>query len=137
MSYLIDLYEELWPEFAEYCSNDVIATKDLMNKQFGVSSAYPQPKKIIYDESAGVTVVLWKDGAKTVVRAAEGEKHNAYLGYCVALAKKLHGSNSALKRQIDKLTVYQGEKCNDLVLPSFIGLADGIHHFVRRFNEIK
>lgn len=68
-------------------------------------SQCPKPKKVYYDDAAGVTVVLWRDGTKTIVRAAEGDTHDAYLGYCTALAKKCHGSNSALKRNLEKVLV--------------------------------
>ena len=90
---------------------DIAATKNLVNEVFGVHNARtPKAKKVIYDEAAGVTVVLWRDGTKTVVRAAEGEEHDAYLGYCVALAKKTHGTNSALKRDLEKVLVVREDR---------------------------
>lgn len=70
----------------------------------------PKPKKVYYDDVAGITVVMWKDGTKTIVRAAEGDKHDAYLGYCAALAKKIHGTNSALKRDLEKVLVTPNKK---------------------------
>lgn len=93
-----------------YICDDIEMTKRMVNAMYGIRYSYPKAKKIVYDEAAGVTVVLWNDGTKTVVKAAEGEVHDSYHGYCVALAKKLHGTNSALKREIDKLVVYQGKK---------------------------
>ena len=95
--------------YQAYCMADIAATKHLINEVFGVASAYT-PKKVIYDEAAGVTVVLWTDGTKTIIRAAEGEEHDAYLGYCVALAKKMHGTNSALKRNLEKVLVVKEDK---------------------------
>ena len=73
------------------------------------------PKRVYYSNTAGVTVVLWMDGTKTIVRAAEGDAHDAYLGYCTALAKKCHGSNSALKRNLEKvlIRVKKKEKKNE------------------------
>lgn len=88
---------------------DEMDAKRRLNAQYGVASAY-KPKKVIYDEAAGVTVVLWMDGTKTIVRAAEGEEHDAYLGYCIALAKKMHGTNSALKRDLEKVLVVKEDK---------------------------
>lgn len=75
-----------------------------------LNKPYPKPKKVYYAETSGVTVVLWKDGTKTIVRAAEGDAHDAYLGYCAALAKKIHGTNSALKRDLEKVLVTVEEK---------------------------
>lgn len=72
---------------------------------------YPEkPKHVYYDETAGVTVVIWMDGTKTIVRTAEGDPHNAYLGYCAALAKKVHGTNSALKHDLEKVLVMVEKK---------------------------
>ena len=97
--------------YQAYCMADIAATKRLVNDVFVVLDArMPKAKKVIYDEAAGVTVVLWRDGTKTVVRAAEGEEHDAYLGYCVALAKKVHGTNSALKRDLEKVLVVKEDK---------------------------
>lgn len=89
--------------------------KKMHNACCGNRNAYPKVKKVHYDETAGVTVVLWMDGTKTIVRAAKGDKHDAYLGYCAALAKKIHGTNSALKRDLEKVlvTVKKKERKND------------------------
>lgn len=67
-------------------------------------------KKVIYDPNAGVTVVLWDDGTKTIVRASEGDPHDPYLGYCVAFTKKFHGTNSALKRKLENVLVITEKK---------------------------
>lgn len=63
-------------------------TKNKLNDHYGIRNAYPKAKKVYYDDVAGVTVVLWTDGDKTVVKVAKGDAHDAYLGYCAALAKK-------------------------------------------------
>lgn len=70
-------------------------------------------KKVIYDPNAGVTVVLWDDGTKTIVRASEGDPHDPYLGYCVAFAKKFHGTNSALKRKLENILVITEKKAEE------------------------
>ena len=75
----------------------------------------PRPKKIIYNESKGVTVVLWEDGTKTIVKCSESNQRDLYNAYCAAFAKKCYGTNSALKREIDKLTVYHGDKNKETV----------------------
>ena len=106
----------------------------LMNAQYGVASTY-KPKKVIYDEAAGVTVVLWMDGTKTIVRAAEGEEHDAYLGYCIALAKKMHGTNSALKRDLEKVLVVKEDKKLNIPLPTMNGLADKLVEVMQKFNN--
>jgi hypothetical protein len=97
-----------------------------------------KPKKVIYDEAAGVTVVLWTDGTKTIVRAAEGEEHDAYLGYCIALAKKMHGTNSALKRELEKVLVVKKELKLDISvspLPSMKELANKVTEVMQKFHD--
>lgn len=111
--------------------------KRSLNAQYGIASAYT-PKKVIYDEAAGVTVVLWTDGTKTIVRAAEGEEHDAYLGYCVALAKKMHGTNSALKRDLEKVLVVKEDKKLDISvspLPSMKELASKVTEVMQKFYD--
>ena len=108
--------------------------KRKLNAQYGVASTY-KPKKVIYDEAAGVTVVLWMDGTKTIVRAAEGEEHDAYLGYCIALAKKMHGTNSALKRDLEKVLVVKEDKKLIIPLPTMNGLADKLVEVMQKFNN--
>lgn len=47
------------------------------------------------------TIVEWADGTQTkIVRPADVEDAGLYTVFCIALAKKLYGSNSALKRAI-------------------------------------
>lgn len=77
---------------------------DIMNKRI------PIPKKIIVNEDSEVTVVLWNDGTKTIVRCSEADTYDSYAAYCAAFAKKCYGTNSQLKRTIEKLTVYQDTK---------------------------
>lgn len=47
------------------------------------------------------TIVEWGDGTQTkIIRAADEEETGLYAAFCIALAKKLYGSNSALKKAI-------------------------------------
>lgn len=113
---------------------DEADAKRRLNAQYGVASAY-KPKKVIYDEAAGVTVVLWMDGTKTIVRAAEGEEHDAYLGYCIALAKKMHGTNSALKRDLEKVLVVKEDKKLNIPVPTMKELADKVFEVMQKSND--
>lgn len=124
--------------YQAYCMADIAATKHLLNDAFGILDARThKAKKVIYDEAAGVTVVLWMDGTKTIVRAAEGEEHDAYLGYCVALAKKMHGTNSALKRDLEKVLVVKEDKKLNTSLPTMKELADKLIEVMvmQKFND--
>lgn len=125
--------------YPAYCMADIAETKRLINEVFGAPGARtPKAKKVIYDETAGVTVVLWTDGTKTIVRVAEGEEHDAYLGYCIALAKKMHGTNSALKRDLEKVLVVKEDKKLDIPvspLSSMKELASKVTEVMQKFND--
>lgn len=47
------------------------------------------------------TIVEWEDGTQTkIVRSADDDDAGLYIAFCIALAKKMYGNNSALKRAI-------------------------------------
>ena len=59
------------------------------------------------------TIVFWKDGTKTVVKKAELSYDDPYAAFCAALAKKLYGTNSRIKKILEKKTepfVVEGDK---------------------------
>lgn len=66
------------------------------------------PKRIL--KSGPCTIVFWSDGTKTMVRCASDEEDNDYAAFTAALAIKLFGSNSALKRMIKNKTSVQKPK---------------------------
>lgn len=70
----------------------------------------PTPKKIIVNEDSKVTVVMWDDGTKTIVKCSEADQYDSYAAYCAAFAKKCYGTNSQLKKTIENLTVVQESK---------------------------
>ena len=56
------------------------------------------------------TIVIWTDGTKTIVKRSKGEKDDIYVAFCAALAKKLYGNNSKIKRMLNDKTVYETKK---------------------------
>ena len=70
----------------------------------------PTPKKIIVNEDSKVTVVMWDDNTKTIVKCSEADQYDPYAAYCAAFAKKCYGTNSQLKKIIKNLTVIQEKK---------------------------
>lgn len=70
----------------------------------------PTPRNVYYNKDNGVTVVIWNDKTKTIVRPEKDKSHSAYHGYCVALAKKIHGTNSKLQKDLKKILVVQSNK---------------------------
>ena len=81
-------------EVHEYCRADVEATKELyeahVRGRFTMMTK-PEIKKVHFNDP--VTVVIWKDGTKTIVRAQNGEKFDPEKGLAMAISKKVFGNN--------------------------------------------
>lgn len=64
-------------------------------------------KKVIFNDP--VTVVLWTDGTKTVVRTQNGEKFDPEKGLAMAIAKKILG-NTGKYYNVFKKWIEQGDE---------------------------
>lgn len=58
------------------------------------------PKSIEYSADHKTVVVIWMDGDKTIVKRSDNDSDDIYMAFTAALAKKIFGSNSAVKRVI-------------------------------------
>lgn len=83
-----------------------------------------QPKKIL--KSGNRTIVFWADNTKTIVKRAEDEPDNDYAAFTAALGIKLFKSNSALKKLIERKTIYQkvSRRNNGTVVQKNVKLED-------------
>lgn len=63
------------------------------------------PKRILRHGPA--TIVFWCDGTKTVVKPAPDEPDSEYTAFTAALAIKIFGSNSKLKKIVKTFTEEQ------------------------------
>lgn len=84
-----------------------------MKKEKDVESAYPDlpreqlctnifsiyPKHIYYYDN-GYTTVLWDDGTRTTVKLSDDDVYDEYSAFCAALAKRIYGYNSIIKKII-------------------------------------
>lgn len=88
--------EDLQKEIAEY------------SKRSSVRSAKTVYTPIRILRSGPATIVFWEDGTKTVVKFCAGEtEDSAYAAFTAALAIKIFGSNSKLKKIVKTLTEEQ------------------------------
>lgn len=71
---------------------------------------YPNPTKFFYDPESGVAVIIWDDGDKTVVKPAKDENIDIYDSFCAAFCKKIYGTNSSLKRNLNDILVIKEKK---------------------------
>lgn len=59
-------------------------------------------KQIIF--SGPKTIILWKDGTKTIATCGEGDHYDQYVGFCTAVTKKIFGSTSKVKKILRRYT---------------------------------
>ena len=57
-------------------------------------------KQVIF--SGPKTIILWKDGTKTIATCGEGDHYDKYVGFCAAVTKKMFGSTTKVKKILDK-----------------------------------
>lgn len=84
------------PAIMNYIQNDILAIREL-NERRRKERMVPEIDRVIYNNPA--TIVLWKDGTKTVVKAQD-EAFDEEKGLAMAIAKKVYGNNG---RYFDKL----------------------------------
>lgn len=82
----------------------LLAAFDLCTKPYCVF----RPVRIIKSDVA--TIVFWPDGNKTVVKRSPDEPDNEYTAFTAALAKRIFGSNNAIKKIIKTKTEVQKPK---------------------------
>lgn len=57
------------------------------------------PNRIYYYDN-DYTTVLWNDGTRTTVKLSDDDIYDEYSAFCAALAKRIYGSNSRIKKII-------------------------------------
>lgn len=63
-----------------------------------------------FNKESGHTTIVWDDDTSTTVGCAEGSEFEEYVGFCAAVAKKLFGSTSAVKKLIEDKDVDAARK---------------------------
>lgn len=79
---------------------------------YALSADAYTPEKII--RSGEVTVVIWLDGSKTIVRRDPEDADNLYTAFCAALAKKVFDSNTRVKKIIDAKLARSKDELRDI-----------------------
>jgi hypothetical protein len=60
----------------------------------------PTVDKVVFNNPA--TIILWKDGTKTVVKCQNGETFDEEKGFVMAYLKKLLGNDNTFNKEIKK-----------------------------------
>jgi hypothetical protein len=85
---------ELTVDMNDYCRSAFFKRHNLMYS--------PAIKKVHFNPP--VTVVLWEDGTKTIVRAQNGEEYDPEKGLAMAFTKKVLGNKGSYFDEIKKWT---------------------------------
>ena len=110
-----------------YCYNDVTTVKKFSASMEIKVDIPGMIDRVIFNDPA--TIILWKDGSKTVVKRSEDDIWDPEKGFCMAVIKKLYDRTSFIKRFIEPeeemsiLTVEEacenlknfGKKLNDMM----------------------
>jgi hypothetical protein len=90
------------------CKCSVPSNPALRTRRVPPTECVFTPVRIL--KSGNATIVFWKDGTKTVVKCGADETPDDYDAFTAALAIKIFGNNSRLKKVIKNKTVIQQTK---------------------------
>ena len=88
-------YEEISPM--------VVPNRTLEYKAYPIlpfTKANPKVEKVIFNDPA--TIIIWKDGTKTVVKCQEGDTYSKETGFVMCYLKKLLGNDNTFNKEIVK-----------------------------------
>lgn len=91
--YSIELVYDDRQNYHEMFNPSEFYSKELLIQYYGLwrnDEMIPEIKRVIFNRPA--TIVLWKDGSKTVVKCQEGDVFNLEKGLAMCIIKKLSGN---------------------------------------------
>ena len=115
-NYHVTLKDEDFLDAMRYCYNDILSVekyKASMELRVDIPGMIDG---VIFNDPA--TIIIWKDGSKTVVKRSDDDIWDPEKGFCMAIIKKLYGHTGFIKRfmepdeEIPILTVE--EACENL-----------------------
>ena len=126
-NYHVTLKDEDFLDAIRYCYNDILSVekyKAYIELRVDIPGMID---RVIFNDPA--TIILWKDGSKTVVKRSDDDVWDPEKGFCMAVIKKLYGRTSFIKRFMEPeeempiLTVEEacenlknfGKKLNDMM----------------------
>ena len=95
-NYHVTLKDEDFLDAIRYCYNDILSVEKY---KASIELRVDIPgmiDRVIFNDPA--TIILWKDGSKTVVKRSDDDIWDPEKGFCMAVIKKLYGHTSFIKR---------------------------------------
>lgn len=94
-------------------------------------------EKVIFNDPA--TIVIWKDGTKTIVKVQPGETYDAEKGIALCFMKKALGNkgnfNNILKKETEKYE--ESKRIADIGISCLNGLSDGLASVTQALDRFK
>lgn len=79
-----------------HCYNDILSVEKY-NAPMELRVDIPgMIDRVIFNDPA--TIIIWKDGSKTVVKRSDDDIWDPEKGFCMAIIKKLYGHTSFIKK---------------------------------------
>ena len=91
--------------------NTQIAFRDYREKANSRNGKDISVDKIIVNGDA--TIVFWGDGQKTIVKKSADDEYDLHHAFCAALAKRVYGHNSTVKKMVKRKAKVQKRKENN------------------------
>ena len=93
----------------DYVQWDIAITQDMIRtvselKEYSKNQS--NIERVIFNDPA--TIIIWKDGTKTVVKCQEGDTYNKETGFVMCYLKKLLGNDNTFNKEITKWVVEDG-----------------------------
>jgi hypothetical protein len=100
-----------------YCYNDILTVEKYIASMDDIKVDIPgMIDRVIFNDPA--TIILWKDGSKTIVKRSDDDIWDPEKGFCMAIIKKLYGHTSFIKKFMEpdkEMPILTIEKaCEDL-----------------------
>ena len=109
-----------------YCYNDIETVKKCSASMELRVDIPGMIDRVIFNDPA--TIILWKDGSKTVVKRSCDDIWDSEKGFCMAVIKKLYGNTSFIKRFIE-----QEEEIQILTVEE---ACENLKKFSKKLNDI-
>lgn len=95
-NYHVTLKDEDFLDAIRYCYNDILSIEKYKSSIELRVDIPGMIDRVIFNDPA--TIILWKDGSKTVVKRSDDDVWDPEKGFCMAVIKKLYGHTSFIKR---------------------------------------
>lgn len=101
----------VWRSFAKQALNSVYGASSVSKKSSSAKAVDPfEIKKVYFNDP--VTVVIWADDTKTIVRCQEGDVYSKETGLALCIAKKALGNKSNFNNVFHKWIPEEDEESN-------------------------